>query len=173
LRLEKRDDKALTGLVINFDADARCDDAIPTARGPIEQSLHAMLRDVGEPRGNQHGGFTLDDGKTTISLACWQASDADQPGLPSQQTLERLVCAALVAAYPDRRSAVADWLDSRVGNLRAGPKEHVWSYMAGWYTEYGCEAFYRQIWKESPVAEELRSRLTDSGAWRIAEVLAQ
>ncbi len=173
LRLKRRDEKALAGLVINFDTDAGCGDSVSEGHGPSEHTLQAMLQEVGKPERNQQGGFTLDDGETRISLVRWEASDADQPGLPRQQTLERLVCAALVAAYPDRRSAVAKWLDSRVVSPQAGPKEHAWSYMAGWYAEHGCEAFYRRIWGEDRVAEEVRRRLTESGAWRIAESLAE
>ena len=51
-------------------------------------------------------------------------------------------------------------------------KEFAWSYMAGWYAELGSETFYRKLWSEDRSAAQLRSRLTKSGMWRVAEALA-
>jgi len=86
--------------------------------------------------------------------------------------LERLVCAAVVAAYPLRADAVQTWLASRPAPPAPTPKEYAWSYMAGWYAEYGCDAFYSNIWRDAAVTSALEDRLRQSGAWRIAEVLA-
>ncbi|MHC4178430.1 MAG: hypothetical protein ACYSWU_13035, partial [Planctomycetota bacterium] len=119
-----------------------------------------------------HGDIALDSGATLVSLVRWEASDAPVSGVPTQQTLERLVCAALVAAYPDRGPAVKSWLDARPVGPEAGPKEYGWSYMAGWYAQHGCEDFYRNLWRDERVVAELQSRLTESGAWRVAEALA-
>src|SRR5436309_2878174 len=83
----------------------------------------------------------IDSGATKVALVRWEASDPDGPGLPQQQTLERLVCAALIAAYPTRAKSVQDWLDSRPQPPGTHPKEHAWSHMAGWYADQGCEAF--------------------------------
>jgi hypothetical protein len=44
--------------------------------------------------------------------------------------------------------------------------------MAGWYPEHGCDAFYGLLWQDKPVADQLESRLRVSGAWDIAESLA-
>jgi hypothetical protein len=44
--------------------------------------------------------------------------------------------------------------------------------MAGWYAQFGCEAFYSNLWKDPHLASELESRLRSSGAWQIAETLA-
>lgn len=92
---------------------------------------------------------------------------------PVQQTLERLVCAAVTAAHPDRGPAVQAWLDSRPDASEAGPKEFGWSHMAGWYADAACEGFYRILWSDRQVVAELRSRLEHSGGWQIAEVLAE
>jgi hypothetical protein len=118
----------------------------------------------------------VDNGATQVFLVRWEVNDAVAVGLPNQQTLERLVCAALVAAYPDRGSTVQTWLDSRQNppaNAPATePKEFAWSYMAGWYAGHNCEDFYCSLWREPKVAAELESRLRSSGAWQIAKALA-
>ena len=112
-------------------------------------------------------------GRTLVCLIRWEADDQVAAGLPNQQTLERLVCAALVAAYPDRGPAVQDWLDSRPDAPAAGPKEFGWSHMAGWHADQGCEAFFRVLWKNQSVVTQLESRLRQCGAWRVAEALAE
>jgi len=67
---------------------------------------------------------------------------------------------------------VKRWLDSRPDGPVAGPKEFGWSYMAGWYAEFGCEGFYRNLWLDGRVVTELKSRLAECRAWRVAEALA-
>jgi len=166
LRLRRRNDKRLVRLVLSMDSDA-------SAQGPgcgrpalTTQAVETLMRHFGEPHTNEQGEFVLDDGATLISLIRWETSDANTAALPSQQTLERLACAAVVAAYPDRGPVVQQWLESR-GD---GP---AWSYMAGWYAEFGCEGFYRKLWDDEQVAAELKSRLIQCGAWRVAETLAE
>jgi hypothetical protein len=80
----------------------------------------------------------LDAGGTRISLVRWETNDPDTPGVPTRQTLERLVCAAMAAAYPQRGPSVHNWLGSRPDPPRPSSKEPAWSYMAGWYAELGC-----------------------------------
>jgi len=121
---------------------------------------------------NADGEIELDGGATKVILIRWEVNDPPAPGLPDQQTLERLVSAALAAAYPARAKSVQSWLDARPDQPRTDPKEHAWSYMAGWYAEKGCDAFYSNLWNDGLVAAELKSRLQSSGAWQIAETLA-
>jgi len=45
--------------------------------------------------------------------------------------------------------------------------------MAGWYAHFGREAFYSNMWKDPNLVTELETRLRASGAWQIAEALAQ
>jgi hypothetical protein len=115
----------------------------------------------------------LDPGGTVVALMMWQAADGPIPGVPSKQTLERLVCCSLAAAFPKRAGCVSKWLNSRNLSLDAGPKEHAWSYMAGWYADSGCDRFYQSLWEDKVVAKEMESRLRSSGAWAIAESLAK
>ncbi len=121
---------------------------------------------------NTDGEIEVDSGATKVALVQWEASDPPRPGLPDQQTLERLVCAAVIAAYPPRANAVQNWLASRPQPPAANPKEHAWSHMAGWYAEQGCEAFYVNIWQDPAIANQLELRLRASGAWQIAATIA-
>lgn len=109
---------------------------------------------------------------TTLHLVRWEADDADCPGLPARQTLERLVCSALHTVYPERTAAVARWLDSRPGASAYGGKEFAWSHMAGWYAEDGCERFYRTVWEDVQVASQLEKRLRSNGSWAVVEAIA-
>ena len=172
-RLKDRTDKKLERLVLNVDSDV----VVTAGQKPdvalTAESLETLLREFGEPEITAHADFAIDDGATLASLVAWQAADDPIPGLPDQQTLERLVCAAIVAAYPARGPAVGDWLVSRPQAPQAGPKEFGWSYMAGWYAERGCEGFYRAVWEDPDVAAQLEDRLRKAGAWRVAEALAQ
>jgi hypothetical protein len=166
-RLQQRSTKALTRLVINIDADV-------TASGAKAGPLGLQRHDVEHLVRTFDPGFAvnLDGGATRVALLRWEVNDPPGPGLPDQQTLERLVSAALAASFPARATAVQNWLDARPMPPGADPKEHAWSYMAGWYAEYGCEAFYSNLWNDSRVMSELETRLRSSGAWRVAEMLA-
>src|SRR5262249_972525 len=107
-----------------------------------------------------------------ISIIFWRAEDPAADHLPGQQTLERLVCAALCEAYPDRAAAVATWLASRPLAPPAGPKEHAWSHMAGWDGEHNCDDFYQAVWRDARVVAQLERRLRASGSYRVVEALA-
>lgn len=92
----------------------------------------------------------------------WHAAGDFGPGVPGEQTLERLVCGALSHAHRDRGHAVQEWLAATSG--APVPKSYSWSHLAGWYAQHGCEDFYRQVWREEPVREELQALLDDR--WR-------
>jgi hypothetical protein len=123
---------------------------------------------------NRGSTIALDDGATRVSLVRWTTNDPPIPGVPTKQTLERLVCSALLAVYPHRGITVENWLKSRPDPPSLSVvKEYSWSHMAGWYAEHGCEDFYRYVWQVPPVAAELELRLRESGAWQTAEELAK
>jgi len=172
-RLKDREVEKLVRLALNVDSDKTANGVSSASAVLSYQAVEACLRKFGEPACNEHGDFLLDGGATIVSVVRWEASDSPAAGLPNQQTLERLVCAAVVAAHPNRGAAVQGWLDSRPNGPEAGPKEFAWSHMAGWYAEQGCEAFYRVVWTDENVVSELESRLSQCGAWRIAEALAE
>jgi hypothetical protein len=172
IRLRQRGTKALARLVINVDPDVVAG-AGTGASGLRRQDVEAHVRNFDPSAAlNPVGEIDVDGGATKISLIRWEASDPPGPGLPAQQTLERLVSAALVAAYPARALVVQNWLDGRPTPPAVTPKEHAWSYMAGWYAEHGCEDFYTHLWRDSAVVTQLEARLRASGAWQIAEAIA-
>jgi hypothetical protein len=173
IRLVLRSTKVLESLVINVDVDTSTTSTSQTSTGLRRQDVLNQVQHVdASAMMNASGEVELDGGATKIYLLRWEAADPPAPGLPDQQTLERLVSAAMVAAYPARATAVQTWLDARPSPPGADPKEHAWSYMAGWYAQYGCEAFNKQLWDDPRLADELKGRLQASGAWQIAAALA-
>lgn len=172
-RLKDRVDRGLTRLVISADSDEPVVGTDSTQHGVSYHAVETLARQFGDAKKDEYGDLLLNDGATVVSLVRWEASDGDRPGLPNRQTLERVVCASLVAAYPDRGSAVQRWLDSRADGPEPASKEFAWSHMAGWYADRGCEDFYRAVWSDSKVVAELEARLRESGAWRVVEALTE
>jgi hypothetical protein len=173
-RLIQRTRKALARLVINVDADTTAS-GIQSATGLRKQDVENYVRNNVDPQAtlNAAGEIEVDGGQTLISLVRWEVADPPDLALPDQQTLERLTCAAIVAAYPTRKDPVAAWLSSRPAPPAASPKAHAWSHMAGWYAEHACENFYSSLWNDPAILQALEVRLRASGAWQIATALAQ
>jgi hypothetical protein len=160
-------------LVINIDSDVTASGGRIAPSGLQRSDVEQMVRTFDPAAAvNADGEIGLDAGATTVSLVRWEVADPPAPGLPDQQTLERLVSAAMTAAYPARATSVQTWLDARPAPPSADPKEHAWSYMSGWYAEHGCEAFYSNLWNDPRVVAELDARLRSSGAWQIVVMLA-
>jgi hypothetical protein len=172
-RLAQRASRAITRLVVSIDADTHAD-GTAAATGLRQQDVLQFIRVNADPAAlpNADGEIEIDGGATKISLVRWEASDPHGPSLPPQQTLERLVSAALIVVYPARAKAVQDWLAARPMPPPEDPKEHAWSHMAGWYAEHGCEAFYSNLWNDQAVVQGLEVRLRASGAWQVATALA-
>lgn len=174
-RLAFRTTEALPRLVVGLDVDAAGADAAVIAErvGRIRESIEKRVRQA-DPAAisTSEGDLSVDGGATLVSLVLWSTEDADTPELPWQQTLERLVCSALRAAYPERAAAVAAWLASRPAPPASTPKEHAWSFMAGWYADKNCDEFYQAVWRDEAIVRALRARLVPTGAWRIAAALA-
>lgn len=172
-RLIQRTRKRLVRLVLNVDADTTASGAV-SATGLRLQDIETFMRNQVDPGAirNAAGQIEIDGGNTLVCLVRWEVIDPPTSGLPDQQTLERLVSAALAAAYPARAAAVQNWLDARPIPPGTDPKELAWSYMAGWYAEHGCEAFYSNLWNDPLVAAQMKARLQSSGAWQIADTLA-
>lgn len=91
------------------------------------------------------------------------------PGVPRLQCLERIVCTALRNCHSDRAELVGDWLSklSPGGDQPSEAKAVAWSYMAGWYPKFGCEAFYSAIWEQPELREHLLAALGRS--WDIVD----
>ena len=173
IRLTQRTTKPLVRLVINVDVDTSAAGVTPGSTGLRQQDVLHQVQQIDSGASlNAEGNIVVDGGATIVALLRWETKEPPARGLPDQQTLERIVCAALTAAYPHQAKAVQDWLDARPNPPPADPKEHAWSYMAGWYAEHGCEDFYANLWRDANIVRELESRLRSSGAWQIAETVA-
>lgn len=146
--------------------------AAPRAESALQSIKDRVVKADSNAAALPEGDPSVDGGATIVSTVLWSADDAPAPHLPAQQTLERLVCAALRAAYPKRAAAVAQWLSSRPDAASPGPKEHAWSHMAGWYGASGCDDFYQAVWRDAAVIAELEARLEKSGAERVAAALS-
>lgn len=171
--LKARFDRMLLRLVINVDADTNADGSEPSSKSVSQIAVEELLRreNIGfQPTADGH--LTIDEGQTEICLVRWDIGDPPQNALPNQQTLERLVCAAMFAAYSDRAECVKNWLASRQNAPVPDGKEYAWSVMAGWYADGGCDDFYRCFWRDEKLVPELESRLKHCGAWQVAERLA-
>ncbi len=172
--LKLRTTHALDHLVITVDSDAVEGDTEQRSAGhTIKDVLATVTREGMIGSLDANGDLIMDGDGTRVSLVRWEAADASGPGLPSKQTLERLVCAAICAAYPERGENVHAWLASRHKPPKETVKEYAWSYYAGWLATHGTDHFYRCLWDDPRVRPELRARLTGSGAWRIADAIAE
>ncbi len=173
-RLNKRKRKRLVRLVLCVDPDVSAAGGAGVATGLRRHNVEQHVRQHIDPtaRVNPDGEIEVDGGATRVALVRWEVTAPPHPGLPDQEALERLVCSAIIAAYPARAKAVGDWLASRPLPPATDPKEHAWSYMAGWYAEHGCESFYSNLWNDPMIVAQLQSRLQASGAWQIVTALA-
>ena len=169
VRLRERITKPLSHLIINIDPDTESSSSETTGLG-AKDVLETVNRIAADATLLPSGDIDLDGGKTRVRLIRWEISPPhNPPGLPTKNTLERLVSAAITEAYPGRGEAVDNWLRARPGPPKPCPKEHAWSYLAGWYAESGCDFFYQQLWSDELVRERLRVHLTASGAWTAVE----
>jgi hypothetical protein len=174
MRLKESEIKRLQRLVVNVDSDAQADGSPAVGPTLTVQQLETLVRKFdGGAKANADGDIEIYGGETKISLVRWHLPDPPTAGIPHQQTLERLICAALMAVYPNRGPVVQKWLDSRPDPPPRDSKEYAWSYLAGWHADAGSyDAFCAMIWNNPLVVEQLRPRLEASGAWRVAQALA-
>lgn len=175
LRLDKRQLELLTRLVICVDPDTDASDPADTRNGMRVEDVERFVQDF-DPAASCNraaGEFTLDGGGTQVSLIRWEVDADPLPGVPNQQTLERLVCTALCHAYPERGSCVQRWLESRPQPPVENVKAFAWSHMAGWYAGHGCDHFFRHLWQDGRVVEKMEPLLRLSAAWQVMEEIAR
>ena len=176
IRLKERTTKALRYLIVNLDVDPD-DDDVARAKLRAERIDHRVEQLVAavDPSAKRRpdGDIEVDGGTTLVSTVLWSTQDPAAPELPAKDTLERLVCAALHEAYPDRSAAVAGWLANRPSPPPPSAKDHAWSHMAGWYGAKGCDEFYQALWDDGSVAAQLEKRLVANGSWRVIEAIAR
>lgn len=147
-------------LILNLDCD---DERKGDHHG--RDLFHGILRTYGIKRPKGNGPFSVNG--TQVGGVFWECKEGSV-GIPPKQTLERLVSAAILAAYPDRGPTVDRWLnDDPVGDKVA--KSFSFSYLAKWYADQGSDDFFRALWREKEVADELEKLLRTCGAWDLVE----
>ena len=167
-RLENRKTENVRQIVVCRDPDTDIETTEST--GLRIEALHSLARNFdNNAQISSEGDVTLDQGQTIISLLRWEVPHDSIPGVPSVQLLERLICAAIVRAYPERGEPVEKWLRSISDS--PSPKSFGWSYMAGWYPDMGCHRFLVDLWEDPKISTELEKILTSTGAWRIMGML--
>ncbi len=175
IRLNHRTDKPVRHLVINSDSDSNADNA-PSATREIQFPRLLQLAKSFDPNAAPSADhlISLDAGACKLIAFPWRSSDPPTPGLPNQQTLERLICSALAAVHQDRPAPLEAWLRSRPAPPPPNPKEHAFSYLAGWFAHHGSyEAFCENLWNDPPLAAQLRGQLERQNVWPLIEEIAE
>ena len=167
-RLLQRKVRPIQHLIVNRDAD--------TEAGEVGGMQPARLLQLAEQHKitvqlDEHGDVIVEDAAMKLSLVRWESEGETPEAVPSQQTLERIVCMAIYRAYPERSAEVSAWLRSRTKPPSYDLKEVAWSYMAGWFADSGCDDFYRSLWREKRISVELERILRLNGTWRVVESL--
>ena len=152
-------------LLFSFDPDTE-GPAIPgePTAGWTAAGLTSHAERAGEIPRVADGRLILTRSGGEVELAPWRYDGEDRHGVPRQQTLERLTCAALTEVYPERGEAVHRWLADRPDPPDAhGHKSAALSFMAGWKPDAGNFNFYGLLWSDPPVRDVLVRLLQDAG----------
>jgi hypothetical protein len=176
IRLQQRADRPLRHLIINADSDANAD-GTPRLHGELQcDTIFDQVCKAIDPHAIKSAAheISIDQGACRLLLFPWRSDHSPAAGLPNQQTLERLVCSALASAYPERPVPVDQWLKSRPSPPKPNPKEHAFSYLAGWYAHTGSyEGFCENLWNDPQIAAQLRGQLERQGVWPLLEEIAE
>lgn len=163
----KQDPANLSALLVSVDDDT--DPGAPPKRDGLLAWASGLVNSL-DPAATAHGEtWDLLGGALRFSVVSWRVVDPAPRGSPGKQTLERLVCASLCDAWPERGTAVDSWLESRPQPCSSSPKSFAWSYMAGWYPDARCDRFYRAVWDDERARPRLQARLEQIGAWSVVE----
>ena len=155
-------------IVVNLDPDTLSGD------GKTGLRVADVLREVRKLNASareEASNILAFDGSARIFLVRWEVVGETPAGVPEKQTLERLVCAAIQRAYPERAEDVAKWLVARRSADSTKPKAFVWSFMAGWHADSGCTDFFKDVWRDAKIAAALEQILRQNGTWRVVESL--
>ena len=173
-RLRDFEQQPFDRLVISVDADSLA--GVPASildEVSVEHVLQWVRAVQADARQNADNNIVFADGQAQVSLVNWRVSTGTTAGVPNKQTLERVLCAALVAAHPERGDPIERWLASRPNPPPIHPKEHAFSYLAGWRADSGgYEGAIAAWWNDERVAAELEKVLDESGTWELMRAIA-
>ena len=157
--------RPIARLLLNYDPDTEGDEPGGEWAPHDLVSRLRQERDHGDPVAEGGAVVTRATGGI-IETASWRYDGDDRPGVPPQQTLERLACAAVTKVHGRRGEQVRDFLAGRT-DPPAGHfhKSAALSFMAGWRPEDGNFNFYQNLWLDGDMGDALEELLTDAGVW--------
>jgi hypothetical protein len=159
--------RGLDTLITIHDADLE-------ATSPFELGAQELSDKIAGHQSTLDQTFVGGIEKSRCRALLWSSPEGASDLLPPKQTLERLVCGAIHAAYPERLRDVRGFLDSRSAPLPQNQgKEEAMSLMAGWNANAGSDSFYRLIWNDDKICSALVKHLTTQGLWPHFEALAK
>lgn len=72
------------------------------------------------------------------------------------KSLDGLVARAFADAHPERNASIRAWLSTRPDPPASPSKETMWSIMAGWFAEQGCESFLQNgLWSDPALKNQI------------------
>lgn len=166
-RLKRLNTDPLSHIVVNLDADTDAYDEAPTT-----QKVEGWVNKHAYPIETTQTGLSIEaaQGKTHITWIVWGSLEKHKR-LPTLQTLEHMVCAAMLKAYPDRSIPVESFLAAEPMDEEPSAKNHAMSYMAKWAADRGSEDFFASIWEDQVLAAALKEIMQSTGAWQKIESL--
>lgn len=171
--LDGRGTRHFDRLIFNYDGDKGGDGV------EFEENIHRSVENLLKaarvsPVRDGHGCWKIDGGAREVRAIIWSAADKPTPGVPAQQCLERLICAAAAEVWPERTTSLGTWLSGRPDptyeistHASSGtiPKSHSWVLMGGWFAEHGCDEFFRAVWSRPAMVKALQTRIAANGSW--------
>ena len=160
-------------VLVNYDPDD-LGSATPGSRPPGwgPERLAQAFAEAGEIAAVEDGLVRRPNGRGTAELVAWRYDvfGPVRPGVPPQQTVERMACAALARTFPGRGDAVRRWLEDRPDPPDGHQhKSAALAFMAGWHPDDGN--FYQNLWRDGEIGDSLEQLLTESGVWPTVERL--
>ena len=153
-----RKTKPLALLLVD-DADGIVD-AETAAEEPLPKLLFELADILGEERPTSCTAELLGVRCAAVS---WASAHEKAPGLPDQQTLERVIAAAFRERDSTSAAGVEKWLRDDEPPGESGPKAYAHSYFAKWLTQSMSTDFYRAVWREDALARPLREGVDACG----------
>jgi hypothetical protein len=151
----------VTSLVINCDSDLPDTDPEPMQRR-LQQFEQLRSESLGT--------------SIALDLVVWHCDDPPGlPGIPSQQTLERLICAAVAAAMPKEWAAAVEDFLHREPVFGPTHKNFLQAYRAKFFA-HDFDDINQAVWSRvrfPEIAQQLEERLRRNGDWeRVAALFA-
>ncbi len=167
--------KRLRCLILNSDAEENAD-GTPSGHGELQFKTLLQLARTFDPQARRAAEhvISLDANTRRIIAFPWRSTAPPTPGVPHQQSLERLICGALAAVHKDRPAHLEAWLKSWPAPAPPHPREHAFSHLTRWFVEHDrYEAFCESLWNDPQIAAELRDQLERQGVWTLIEEIAE